>query len=145
MIKGFLEGFATPASSPLTPVLKNFYNANVKTYEFDRAKARQLLAEAGWQPGPDGVLVKDGQRFRFTLTYPTVQYFEPLSALIQQYLRVVGIETVLDGVDFNTFISQRFLPRRYEAIMGWWIMPEDPDFFNYAHSSTADSGWNLPM
>ncbi len=145
MIKGFLEGFATPASSPLTPVLKNFFNPNVKTYEFDRAKARQLLAEAGWQPGPDGVLVKDGQRFRFTLTYPTVQYFEPLSALIQQYLRVVGIETVLDGVDFNTFIAQRLLPRRYEALMGWWIMPEDPDFFNYAHSSTADTGFNLAL
>lgn len=145
MIKGFMEGFGTPATSPLTPVLRNFYNPNVRTYEFDRAKARQLLAEAGWQPGPDGVLVKDGQRFRFTLTYPTVQYFEPLSALIQQYLRVVGIEAVLEGLDFVTFISQRFLTRRYDAIMGWWIMPEDPDFFSYAHSSNADSGWNLPM
>jgi peptide/nickel transport system substrate-binding protein len=24
-------------------------------------------------------------------------------------------------------------------------MPEDPDFFNYAHSSAADRGFNLPM
>jgi peptide/nickel transport system substrate-binding protein len=145
MIKGFLEGFATPASSPLTPVLRNFFNPNVKTYEFDRAKARQLLAEAGWRPGPDGILVKDGQRFRFALSYPTVQYFEPLAALVQQYLRAVGIEATLDGADFNTFISQKLLPRRFDALLGWWIMPEDPDFFNYAHSSAAERGFNLPM
>jgi peptide/nickel transport system substrate-binding protein len=145
MIKGFLEGFATPASSPLTPVLKNFFNPNVKTYDFDRTKARQLLAEAGWTPGPDGVLTKGGQRFRFTISYPTVQYFEPLAALVQQYLRVVGIETVLDGVDFNTFIAQRLLPRRFDTLLGWWIMPEDPDFFNYAHSSAAERGFNLPQ
>jgi peptide/nickel transport system substrate-binding protein len=144
MIRGFLEGFATPASTPLTPVLKNFFNPNVKTYEFDRAKARQLLAEAGWQPGPDGVLTKGGQRFRFTLLYPTVQYFEPLAALVQQYLRAVGIETVLEGREFNVFI-QGMLARRYDALLGWWIMPEDPDFFNYAHSSAAERGFNLPM
>jgi peptide/nickel transport system substrate-binding protein len=144
MIKGFLEGFATPASSPLTPVLKNFFNPNVKTYDFDRARARQLLAEAGWQPGSDGVLVKDGQRFRFTLLYPTVQYFEPLAALLQQYLRVIGIEAVLEGRDFNVFV-QGMLARRYDALLGWWIMPEDPDFFNYAHSSAAERGFNLPM
>jgi peptide/nickel transport system substrate-binding protein len=144
MIRGFLEGFATPASSPLTPVLRNYFNPNVKTYDFDRAKARQLLAEAGWQPGPDGVLVKDGQRFRFTLLYPTVQYFEPLAALIQQYLRVVGIETVLEGREFTVFV-QGMLARRYDALLGWWIMPEDPDFFNYAHSSAAERGFNLPM
>src|SRR3972149_4195595 len=29
-------------------------------------KAKTLLAQAGWRPGPDGVLVKDGQRFRLT-------------------------------------------------------------------------------
>ncbi len=145
MIRGFLEGFATPASSPLTPVLKNYFNPNVKKYEFDRAKARQLLAEAGWRPGPDGVLMKDGQRFRFTLSYPIVQYLEPLAALVQQYLGAVGIEVVLDGLEFNTFIAQRLLPRRYDALLGWWIMPEDPDFFNYAHSSAAERGFNLPM
>jgi peptide/nickel transport system substrate-binding protein len=144
MINGFLAGFATPASSPLTPVLRNYFNPSVKTYEFDRNRARQLLAEAGWTPGSDGILTKGGQRFRFTLLYPTVQYFEPLAALIQQYLRAVGIEAVLEGRDFNTFV-QGMVARRYEALLGWWIMPEDPDFFNYAHSSAAERGFNLPM
>jgi len=144
MIKGFLEGFATPASGPISPVLKNYFNPNVKTYEFDRARARALLAEAGWQPGPDGILTKGGERFSFTLLYPTVQYFEPLSALVQQYLRAVGIEAKLDGREFNVFIRQ-MLARQYDALLGWWITPYDPDFFPYMHSSTAERGFNLPM
>lgn len=145
MIKGFLEGFAEPASGPISPALGAYLNRNVKTYDFDRTKARALLAEAGWRPGPDGVLVKDGQRFRTTLSYPTVQYFEPLAALIQQYLRVVGIEVVLDGLDFNTFIAQRFLAKRYELIAGWWRYPADPDFYPYMHSSNAERGFNVPQ
>ena len=145
MIKGFLEGFATPASGPISPALGVYFNPNVKTYDFDRAKARALLAEAGWQPGPDGVLVKDGQRFRFALTYPTVQYFEPLAALIQQYLRAIGMEVTLDGLDFNSFIATRFLTRQFEFIAGWWRYPADPDMYPYMHSSNAERGFNLPV
>lgn len=145
MIKGFLEGFAEPASGPISPALGAYLNRNVKTYEFDRARARQLLAEAGWQPGPDGILVKDGRRFRTVLSYPTFQMFEPLSALIQQYLRAIGIEVVLDGLDFNTFIAQRFLVKRYELIAGYWRYPADPDFFPYMHSSNAERGFNVPL
>jgi peptide/nickel transport system substrate-binding protein len=146
MIKGFLEGFAEPASGPISPALGAYLNRNVRTYDFDRARARQLLAEAGWRPGPDGILVKDGRRFRTEMSYPTVQYFEPLAALIQQYLRAVGIEVVLDGLDFNTFIAQRFIPQRYELIAGWWRYPADPDFFPYMHSSNARrGGFNVPL
>ena len=145
MIRGFLEGFATVASGPISPALGVYFNPNVKTYDFDRARARQLLAEAGWQPGPDGVLVKDGQRFRTTLTYPTIQYFDSLGALIQQYLRAVGIEVVLDGVDFNQFVSQRLLPRRFDLLAGWWRYPADPDMYPYMHSSNAERGFNLPV
>ncbi len=145
MIKGFLEGFATPASGPISPALGAYFNPNVKTYDYDRARARQLLAEAGWQLGPDGVLVKDGQRFRATLSYPTVQYLEPLAALIQQYFRAVGIEIVLDGLEFNQYIQQRFLPRRFDLTLVWWRYPPDPDFYPYMHSSNAETGFNVPV
>jgi peptide/nickel transport system substrate-binding protein len=126
-------------------VLRNFFNPNVKAYEFNRARARELLAAAGWRPGRDGVLTRDGQRFRFTLSYPRVKYFDSLAALLQQYWRAVGIETVLDGTEFTAFVSQRLVPRQYDALLGWWIMPEDPDFFPYLHSSAAERGFNLPM
>jgi peptide/nickel transport system substrate-binding protein len=30
-------------------------NKNLKPYPYDPNKARQLLDEAGWKPGPDGI------------------------------------------------------------------------------------------
>jgi len=145
MINGFLQGFARQATGIISPALAYFYRADVKTYEFDRAKARALLAEAGWKPGPDGMLLKDGQRLKFALTFPRVQYFEQLAALIQQYYRAVGIEVTLDGLEFNQFISQRFLPRKFDVVAGWWVTPADPDFYNYVHSTAGTGGFNVPV
>ncbi len=145
MIKGFLQGYAREATGMISPALAYYYRSEVKTYEYDRAKARALLAEAGWKPGPDGMLAKDGQRFKFALTFPRVQYFEQLSALVQQYYRAVGIEVTLDGLEFNQFISQRFLTRKFDVVAGWWVTPADPDFFNYLHSSAGTSGFNVPV
>jgi peptide/nickel transport system substrate-binding protein len=41
----------------------------IPAYPYDPARAQQLLAEAGWRPGADGVLANDqsGQRFELTL------------------------------------------------------------------------------
>lgn len=35
--------------------------------EYDPGKAKVLLAQAGWRPGADGILQKDGKRFEFGL------------------------------------------------------------------------------
>jgi len=145
MINGFLQGYAREATGIISPALTYYYRSDVPAYAFDRAKARSLLAEAGWRPGANGMLAKDGQPFRFTLTFPRVQYFEQLCALVQQYYRAIGIDVTLDGLEFNQFVSQRLLPRKFEVIAGWWITPADPDFYNYLHSSAATSGFNVPM
>jgi peptide/nickel transport system substrate-binding protein len=38
---------------------------DIEPYTYDPERARALLDEAGWVPGPDGVRVKDGQRLSF--------------------------------------------------------------------------------
>ena len=42
---------------------ERFVSHNTK-WEFDVGKANQLLDEAGWKRGPDGVRSKDGKRLR---------------------------------------------------------------------------------
>jgi peptide/nickel transport system substrate-binding protein len=45
---------------PIRPQLESF----IPQYPYDPARARQLLGEAGWTPGPDGVYVhSSGERF----------------------------------------------------------------------------------
>jgi peptide/nickel transport system substrate-binding protein len=36
-------------------------------YPYDPRRASQLLSEAGWRPGTDGILEKDGQKFNLTM------------------------------------------------------------------------------
>jgi peptide/nickel transport system substrate-binding protein len=48
---------------PLRPQVESF----IPQYPFDPARARQLMADAGWTPGPDGVLVNGASGARFDL------------------------------------------------------------------------------
>ena len=54
-----MRGAAVPATSDILPN-SWAYNPNVPTYRYDPAKARLLLADAGWKPGADGILTETG-------------------------------------------------------------------------------------
>ena len=59
----------------------------------DLTAAKALLAEAGWTPGADGILQKDGRPFSFTLlTYASWPELPPIATAIQAQLKQVGID-----------------------------------------------------
>jgi peptide/nickel transport system substrate-binding protein len=67
IVKTLIGADAAVTPVPMTPA-SWAYNTNIKPYPYDPAFARKLLSDAGWAPGPDGVLVTDGQPLSFTLT-----------------------------------------------------------------------------
>ena len=71
---------------------------------YDPDRARALLGEAGWLPGPDGIRAKNGQAFRFTLTLPSETYLPPLE-IVQGNLRAVGIDMQISQVAFSQVIA----------------------------------------
>ncbi len=88
-------------------------NPDAPMLEYDPEKARQLFAEAGWTPGPDGVLVRDGQRFEVSFLTPTADmrhynvYLEDLraagvAARIEQ-MSQSAIRRRLDSHDFDLY------------------------------------------
>ena len=67
------------------------YNPDAPTYAFDLDKAKSLLAEAGWTPGGDGILVNSaGDKFSFTLTVPTISKTDGLTVVT--FLQALGID-----------------------------------------------------
>ena len=74
-------------------------NPNIKPKPYDPAKAKKLLDEAGWKPGPDGIRVKDGTRLRLKITTTTGN---KLREMVQQVLvaqmKEVGIEFYIENV-----------------------------------------------
>ncbi|WP_197029341.1 ABC transporter substrate-binding protein [Alicyclobacillus macrosporangiidus] len=144
IIKGVLKGYGKIATGPIAPIQQHYYNGNVEQYTYNPDKAKELLKEAGYTPGPDGILQKDGKPF--VITMPTGQYgvLTPASELVQQYWKNIGIQVQLDVMDWNSWIQKVVVHRDYQATLAWWSTPTDPDQYSYFASVNAGKGYNIP-
>lgn len=101
------DGTQTPLSSAYAP------EQTTTVYDYDPDKARQLLDEAGWVAGDDGIREKDGVRFSFELLYEQGQQaYAQMVPYFQQAWGEIGIEmspieqpitTLLDSANARSF------------------------------------------
>lgn len=81
------------ATQLFPPTLAGWHQPNLPPLRQDVAQARRLWAELGWQPGPDGMLQRGGERLRLTLrTFPDRPELPLLAAAVQEQLRQTGID-----------------------------------------------------
>jgi peptide/nickel transport system substrate-binding protein len=72
---------------------------NVDMQATDAARAKQVLDEAGWKAGADGIRVKDGQRLSFQLlSAPARTEWTPMAVAIQAQLQDFGYEIQIEQV-----------------------------------------------
>ncbi len=145
IIKSVELGYGSIANSPITPALSAYYDSSLASkYPYDPQKAKDLLAQAGWTPGANGVLQKDGKPFQFTMDVGQRGVLEPVNALIQQDLKKIGVIADLNTMEWNAYIQKVVVRRDYTATVNWWTYPSDPDVFPYYHSTAAGKGFNIP-
>ncbi|WP_148573500.1 ABC transporter substrate-binding protein [Nocardioides caldifontis] len=85
------------AATQLLPPSLAAWHSHVEPLTHDQDAARALLREAGWAPGPDGFLQKDGRELRLTLlTYPDRAELPALAAAIQAALAEVGVDVEVE-------------------------------------------------
>lgn len=137
-------GTFTLSSGPIPPFLKPWHDDSLQPYAYDPNKASQLLADAGWTPGSDGILQKDGQPFRFKFAWGKNPLTDSTGVVVQQYLKKMGMDAQADPQEWNAYI-QRFENRDYEMLLDGWVAPYDPDVFSYFHSSAAKGGKNITL
>jgi peptide/nickel transport system substrate-binding protein len=91
-------------------------------YAYDPERARELLAEAGWQDSNgDGMLDRDGEPFKFTLLLHRDS--DMAAVFVQEQLRQVGIDMQLQTLDRSVVIS-RFRAGDFESIIVPIVGPE---------------------
>lgn len=112
-------------------------NPNVKGFPYDPERAKRLLAEAGWtRRNSNGILVKDGKPFSFTiLTNQGNAQRIATAAIIQQRLRALGIEVKIRVIEWASFVTQFIDKRNFEAVLLGWTISPDPDIYDVWHSS----------
>ena len=141
LIHGVLFGMGQKAHGPIVPG-RWAYNPDVKDILYDPKHAADLLAQAGWrEKNSDGILVKDGKPFQFTILTNQGNQQRLLSAqIIQQRLKFVGIDVKIRIVEWATFLKEYIDKGNFEVVMLAWNISQDPDMYDVWHSSKTNPG-----
>jgi peptide/nickel transport system substrate-binding protein len=127
LVDQVLEGHGTVLHSNATPA-SWAYNPDVPQYPYDPGRARTLLTAAGWAPGGDGVLAKNGQRLAFAVAYVgSEKQTEQALVVLQQRYKAVGVAITLQGLEASDLLSKRWPKGEFEASFQLWNPVYDPD------------------
>ena len=113
IIAGILFGAAVPMDGPMADSLFGYHRTGM--YEYDPERARELLAEAGVQPGD----------LELDFMAPTGRYVQdfPASQAIANYLADVGIRANVRTMDWPTYIATMTQPPETNEtnlhLLGW--------------------------
>jgi peptide/nickel transport system substrate-binding protein len=136
LIDGVILGLGREATGPYKPGTWP-YNPNVKRYPHDLAKAKQLLAEAGWKDTDgDGIVDKDGKPFAFELlTNQGNEERKKIAEITQASLRELGVAVEVRVLEWAAFLKEYIKKRRFEVIILGWGIGQDPDQYDVWHST----------
>jgi peptide/nickel transport system substrate-binding protein len=123
------------------------YSPSVKKYPYDPARAKALLAEAGFTPGPDGIL-RDRASKRFEITFMTTagnSGREQYQVIVKEQLKNVGIDVRIDNRPASVFFGEITPKRRFPHLaMYTSVFSTGTTGYNRFHSSqipSAENNW----
>lgn len=138
MVKYILYGHGTQSTGIFTPQMW-FFNPDVTPLTYDPARAKALLDEAGWLPGPDGIRVKDGRRFSFTLISNNGNEIRrDIATLFQDGMKAIGIEVKVELYEWAVFLKNYINKGEFDAMVLGWSLGYDYDQFQIWHSSQTN-------
>jgi peptide/nickel transport system substrate-binding protein len=150
-----LSGYAVPLTGPIPPSLAQERNAASSTASADTvAAAKQMLASAGWTPGPGGVLeksVKSGKdtkttQLSFTITTSNVPELRAVAELLAKTWSSLGAQVNVQVFDQGDLAENVIRPRKYDALLFGEIIGRGLDLFAFWDSSQRnDPGLNIAM
>jgi ABC-type transport system substrate-binding protein len=140
-------GNATPAKGVFPPNVRYMTYPHPELYAYDPVKSKDLLKQAGWEAGSDGILQKNGVKFETELLVDAEAFpqSKSMSEVVQAQLHEVGIDVKLRLVDYGAW-SDALRSSNYG--MSTWVTygpPYDPQtglgyLFNYSLLEMSDDG-----
>jgi peptide/nickel transport system substrate-binding protein len=100
IIKALYFNLYQPAHSVFTPGTPGYDDSAPAPYKHDATRAGQLLDQAGWTKGANGMRQKGGQPLRLNFVNISGYGFDGISQLMQAQFRDVGITTDISDQSF---------------------------------------------
>src|SRR5262252_7757937 len=106
-IQQFIYGRTGIATANFVNNPSRFRSKN-NTFEFNAAKAGELLDKAGWKVGADGIRAKEGKKLKFVYQTSVNQPRQKTQAIVKQAAQKAGIDLELKAVTASVFFSSDF-------------------------------------
>ena len=132
IVNSLAGGMAIPTDTIL-PLESPFHPARgtYPTYPANLARARELLAQAGWTAGAGGTVQKSGQPLRFVLHSPDGRYFmdKEMSEVICNRLHAAGFECRVKVMEWAAFLEETRGGKFDASFSGWNQSSGEPSLF----------------
>ena len=124
--EGIFYGLEQPADTLFAETIP-YCNIGLTPYEYDVEKAKNILAEAGWSAGSDGVLEKDGQKLNIDLLYNSDSVTEKaISEYLQSEYAKIGISLNIHGEEEQSY-RDNMKAGNFDMVFNiCWGTPYDP-------------------
>lgn len=122
IIKGVYAGMGIPAVNPIPPSLWG-YNSSIAAYQFNQAKARQLLSEAGYPKGFESEL------YFPPVSRPYMPDAKRVAEAIQADFKAIGVKVQLTTHEWAVYLDKTKKGEHPMALLGWTGDNGDPDNF----------------
>ena len=119
----YAGGFADVLNVPQSKESWAYYEGN-NAYEYNKDKAIELLEEAGWKVGSDGIREKDGVKLeiKFTASSPNAVN-DALIPIAQANYKEIGVKFEAEQMEFNG-VTEKVDSGNFEMFfMAWGLTP----------------------
>jgi peptide/nickel transport system substrate-binding protein len=138
--KSVFQGLNKVAWSPLMRPTFAYDPTTENLFSFSPDKANQVLDQAGWTSGPDGVRAKGGQRLEINFPIISRPRDKAMAESVQASLRDVGIDLKVDPLE-RAAAREAFDQNRYDLSFMWFSYG-DPDVLRTIFHSANVNAFN---
>ena len=113
----------------------DYSNNSISPRTYSIEKVSELMTDAGWQRGENGIWEKDGRRFSVEVTYGFEQH-TPRLVVLKEEARKAGVELRLQKLD-SSAAFKKFLEKQHDVAWMGWSTGLRPAFWQHWHSDNA--------
>ncbi len=141
LIDVILLGLGAPGLTLIPDGLGVWYNDSIKDYEFDVAKANQILEDAGYKD-TDGDKIRempDGSRpLTFRMSWPSDSLTAPrMAEMLSEMWAEIGVTLEMQAVDPDALTALCCPAFDFDMMIWGWGSDPDPSALLYVYTSEA--------